>query len=248
MKMAFQFRNCRKPPWPPRLERNGKIAQWERTWHVSPHRFQSHIMRCSLGFRTFFAALDVTRYLIQCLYLDVFRKVFRKNTKNGQDGYSELEAMNQIGAVVKNLMEYANARYSGHHAIKNQVRIIRAAFIEVRDGNTIEEGRFGSVRKLSREVYLLKVTKRAITSSRVWIGWVGCRLRKQTSLKWCFRCLEFGHMAKNYTGIYDRSELYRKCGEKGHIAKSCDESSVMQEMNHRQQHMPIAYKSDQHHA
>ena len=69
----------------------------------------------------------------------------------------------------------------------------------------------------------LEAAKRAITASKVRIGWVVCRLREQITLKRCFRCLEFGHVAKKCTSVHDRSDLCRKCGNKGHIAKACEE-------------------------
>lgn len=60
-------------------------------------------------------------------------------------------------------------------------------------------------------------------------GCVVYQLREQISLKMCFRCLEFGYIAKNRASVYDRSEVCSKCDKKGHIAKYCDERlSVLQ--------------------
>lgn len=62
---------------------------------------------------------------------------------------------------------------------------------------------------------------------KIKIGWTVCPIREKTTLKKCFRCLEYGHIAKLCQNE-DRAKLCRRCGEGGHIAKDCKkEASCM---------------------
>lgn len=65
------------------------------------------------------------------------------------------------------------------------------------------------------------VAKTLLESGEIKIGWVICRIRRQNSLVKCYRCLEFGHMAKRCGNEQDRSKQCRRCGMEGHIAKGC---------------------------
>lgn len=62
--------------------------------------------------------------------------------------------------------------------------------------------------------------KKALSAGKVKIGWTVCRLREAVRPKMCFRCLDFGHMARDCKNE-DRSKLCRRCGVEGHIAKNC---------------------------
>lgn len=57
------------------------------------------------------------------------------------------------------------------------------------------------------------------------LGWSICHFKEKTTLTKCFRCLEFGHMARNCKSDTDRSKMCRKCGEVGHIAKLCTKNA-----------------------
>lgn len=63
--------------------------------------------------------------------------------------------------------------------------------------------------------------KKALAAGKIKIGWTICRLREAIKPKTCFRCLDFGHMAKDCKNE-DRSKLCRRCGGDGHIAKDCN--------------------------
>lgn len=63
--------------------------------------------------------------------------------------------------------------------------------------------------------------KKALAAGKVKIGWTICRLREAIKPKMCFRCMDFGHMAKDCKNE-DRSKRCRRCGGEGHIAKDCN--------------------------
>lgn len=66
-----------------------------------------------------------------------------------------------------------------------------------------------------------ETAKRMLKAGKIKIGWVVCRIRERTHLTKCFRCLEFGHLAKHCITGEDRSKLCMRCGTEGHIAKNC---------------------------
>jgi len=65
-----------------------------------------------------------------------------------------------------------------------------------------------------------------ISSGRLRVGWVNCRVRVADPRVRCFRCLAFGHMSKDCVGP-DRTECCRRCGEAGHKAASCNASATV---------------------
>lgn len=67
-----------------------------------------------------------------------------------------------------------------------------------------------------------KTARTLLEKGKIKIGWCVCRLRERTTLTRCFKCLEFGHMAKQCKSNIDRGKLCRRCGKEGHIAKNCN--------------------------
>lgn len=65
-----------------------------------------------------------------------------------------------------------------------------------------------------------ELAKKILAAGKVKIGWTICRVREATRPKSCFRCFDYGHLAKDCKGE-DRSKRCRKCGEEGHIARNC---------------------------
>lgn len=63
-----------------------------------------------------------------------------------------------------------------------------------------------------------------IDARKIKIGWVVCRIREKPNPKKCFRCFEYGHLARACSNPEDRSQCCLKCGEKGHFAKACKEN------------------------
>lgn len=65
------------------------------------------------------------------------------------------------------------------------------------------------------------VANQVIAAGRVKIGWVRCRVREFVTPTRCFKCLEYGHIARQCKNEVDRSGTCLRCGCKGHTAKNC---------------------------
>lgn len=57
---------------------------------------------------------------------------------------------------------------------------------------------------------------------RIRIGWVNFRIRLALKIVRCFKCLDFGHLARTCKGP-DRSKLCLRCGDASHKIKECKE-------------------------
>lgn len=66
-----------------------------------------------------------------------------------------------------------------------------------------------------------KAAHTLIAAGHIRVGWVRCRIRERISPTQCFRCLEYGHLARSCKNAIDRTNVCRRCSESGHIAKTC---------------------------
>lgn len=60
---------------------------------------------------------------------------------------------------------------------------------------------------------------------KIRIGLNMCRVEERVNVIKCFRCWDFGHIAKDCTGT-DRSMLCQKCGSDGHKKDSCNKEAL----------------------
>lgn len=60
----------------------------------------------------------------------------------------------------------------------------------------------------------------SLTSTRLRIGYVNCRVRRKPEANKCFRCQGFGHTRQDCTNE-ERSNFCWKCGKDGHKLKEC---------------------------
>lgn len=58
-------------------------------------------------------------------------------------------------------------------------------------------------------------------SSKIWIGWVNCRIRATKRPIQCFKCWHFGHHGSQCKSKVDRSKLCIRCGQEGHKIADC---------------------------
>ncbi|XP_008180149.1 uncharacterized protein LOC103308492 [Acyrthosiphon pisum] len=65
-----------------------------------------------------------------------------------------------------------------------------------------------------------------VSSGRLLVGMVSCRVRMAEPKVRCFHCLAYGHTSKACDGP-DRTECCRRCGETGHKAASCSATDRM---------------------
>lgn len=65
-----------------------------------------------------------------------------------------------------------------------------------------------------------EVANKMLETGKVKVGWTVCTLRATQQLERCFKCMGFGHKAMQCKGA-DRSKLCRRCGEEGHLGRTC---------------------------
>lgn len=63
--------------------------------------------------------------------------------------------------------------------------------------------------------------KKALAAGVLKVGWTVSRIREWVNIKNCFKCMEFGHFARDCTSAVDRSKQCRRCGQNDHKAKDC---------------------------
>ncbi|XP_046491895.1 uncharacterized protein [Neodiprion pinetum] len=101
------------------------------------------------------------------------------------------------GALTRDLRENADIKRIG--LSKNIIRGQRMAFVELSD----------------------HMAQKILSTNRIKIGWIACRVRIHEAVQRCFKCLGYEHVSRNCSRP-DRSNLCYKCGEASHKAASCN--------------------------
>ncbi|CAD6998283.1 unnamed protein product [Ceratitis capitata] len=110
--------------------------------------------------------------------------------------------------------------------------IIEAIRSQIKELNTIGVDAVKNIREAyaGTQTALISLpatdAKRLLDASKIKVGWVVCRIRERPNLRKCFRCMEYGHLARACTSEVDRSQCCAKCGEKGHFAKECNKKPL----------------------
>lgn len=66
-----------------------------------------------------------------------------------------------------------------------------------------------------------RIAKKIINDGRLRVGWVRCRIYEHLAPIRCFKCLNYGHIARHCKSDVDRTGICLKCGVDGHKAKQC---------------------------
>ena len=64
------------------------------------------------------------------------------------------------------------------------------------------------------------LARKAVRMNKLRVGWVVCRIREKIVVTRCYRCWDFGHLARNCKGP-DRSKSCHRCGGEGHLVRTC---------------------------
>lgn len=70
-----------------------------------------------------------------------------------------------------------------------------------------------------------------LKQTRIHVGWSRCRIEEKFSLRRCFKCLRFGHVAAKCLNKEERAKSCFKCGQNDHTAKDCKNLSRCFECN-----------------
>lgn len=103
------------------------------------------------------------------------------------------------------------------NALRNQMEITDTALDDI----NLRKG-YGGTQTASIRMPA-ESARKALSVGLLKVGWVRCRLRERVNITKCYRCLEFGHLARHCRSEVDRSKMCRRCGKDGHLAKDCKE-------------------------
>ena len=91
-------------------------------------------------------------------------------------------------------------------------------------GDTSTLTKIGNVRGDTRTAIIAipsKLTCRAEEIGKLHVGWTVCRLLRKLIPRRCFKCLDYGHVAKKWRSKTDWSKYCFKCGEQGYLTVAC---------------------------
>ena len=138
---------------------------------------------------------------------------FRSRISNALGKDADVKALEQRAEVLVKDIDEVTTKDEIIEAIKAQFEE------EVKPEHVYLRKSFGETQTASISLQLTGAAK-LVKAGKMKIGWVVCRIREKTEVTKCFRCLEFGHIARNCKNE-DRTKRCRRCGEDGHVAKSC---------------------------
>lgn len=75
-------------------------------------------------------------------------------------------------------------------------------------------------KQIATVVVKQKIAQKILEVGRVKIGWINCRIKERVVIQRCYRCLNFGHEARNCQGP-NRENICLKCGGEGHKVADC---------------------------
>ena len=131
------------------------------------------------------------------------------------DGLATVKVLTQEVDIVCKDLDEITSKEELLEALRQQFELVGLHEDAIRSVRAAYGGTQTAIIRLPMEA-----ARKVLAAGRMKVGWTMCRLREFVRPKSCFRCLDFGHLAKDCKGI-DRSKKCRRCGEEGHIAKDC---------------------------
>lgn len=169
-------------------------------------------------------------------------KVEFKSIRKTRDGGVLLELDRNSGHCPK-FTAAVKAAVGTNGAVKDLTPTVTVEIRDVDETSTVEDVRTALVGALGEAINLRRVglskpsdrgqrtafadmdgadAEKLLTSGRIKIGWMNCRIRLSKQVTRCYRCLNFGHVSRSCSGP-DRSKLCYRCGTPGHTVASCSE-------------------------
>ena len=152
--------------------------------------------------------------------------------KRGRDGQTakykeDMSKILQTEARIKTLCQHATVELRDLDEATTQKEICVAIEQQLPTAGSITEDAIKSMRvtRDGTQTALITLTADAanklLAVGRIKIGWVRCRVREHITPTRCFKCLEYGHIARHCKNEADRAGTCLRCGSKGHVAKKC---------------------------
>ncbi|XP_037898457.1 uncharacterized protein LOC119643184 [Glossina fuscipes] len=129
-----------------------------------------------------------------------------------------VRSLKQRGTVECRDVDEITSKRDICEAIKSQYGLAKAEIVGLRKA-------YGGTQTATISLSQEEANK-LLAGGKLRVGWVVCRLREHRALVKCYRCLEFGQIAKQCKAICDRSKVCRRCVEDWRIAKVCSKDPL----------------------